>query len=216
MNFGQPGFLFTLLLLPLAALLLLRAHRLRGAALERLGDRALVRRLTGSINTTGRRWRAGLQLFAMTMILISLAGPQWGQEVREIEQEGLQVIVALDVSQSMLAGDIKPNRLERAKLEIADLMDRLDGDEIGLVPFSGASFLMVPLTSDYQTARSYLGSADPGIISRPGTVMGEAIRTALLGFDPDAESQKVLVIMTDGEDRETDPLAAAQVALRST
>ncbi len=144
--------------------------------------------------------------------MIALARPQWGSEVREIEQEGLQVIVALDVSQSMLAEDVKPTRLDRAKLEIRDLTERLDGDEIGLVLFSGASFVQVPLTSDYLTALNYLDSADPSVISRPGTVIGEAIRTAMSGFDDELNNQKVLIVMTDGEDRETDPLAVAQEA----
>jgi Ca-activated chloride channel family protein len=121
-------------------------------------------------------------------------------------------MVALDVSQSMLAQDIKPTRLDRAKLEIADLTERLDGDEIGLVLFSGASFVQVPLTSDYQTALNYMDNAGPNSISRPGTVIGDAIRTAMMAFDSELSSQKVLIIMTDGEDRETDPLVAAQEA----
>ena len=146
------------------------------------------------------------------MVMIALARPQWGSEVREIEQEGLQVMVALDVSQSMLAEDIKPSRLDRAKLEIADLTERLDGDEIGLVLFSGASFVQVPLTSDYLTALNYLDSANPGVISRPGTVIGDAIKTAMSGFDQELNNQKVLIVMTDGEDHETDPLAMAQEA----
>ena len=121
-------------------------------------------------------------------------------------------MIALDISQSMMAQDIRPNRLERAKLEIADLMQRLDGDEVGFVLFSGASFIQVPLTSDYMTALNYLDNAGPQSISRPGTVIGDAIRTAMTGFDSVLNSQKVLIVMTDGEDRETDPLAAAQEA----
>jgi Ca-activated chloride channel family protein len=132
--------------------------------------------------------------------------------VHQIDQEGLQVIVALDVSASMLAQDIKPSRLDRAKLEIAELTGRLNGDEIGLVLFSGASFLQVPLTSDYGTALNYLDSAGPGVISRPGTVIGDAIRSSMQGFDPELSSQKVLILMTDGEDHESDPLSAAQEA----
>jgi Ca-activated chloride channel family protein len=129
-----------------------------------------------------------------------------------VEQEGLQVMVALDVSESMLAEDLKPNRLEQAKLEINDLMNRLNGDEIGLVLFSGASFIQFPLTTDYGTARNYLDSVGPNSISRPGTAIGDAIRTAMTGFDPNLDSQKVLVIITDGEDHETDPIGAAQAA----
>ncbi|MCB8919413.1 MAG: VWA domain-containing protein [Ardenticatenaceae bacterium] len=212
MTFANPFYLSALLLLPAAALFLWWAGQQQQRALGRLGQPQLVARLTANVNWRGRRWRTVLWLAALALILIALARPQWGTEVQEIEQEGLQVMVALDVSQSMLAQDMKPTRLDRAKLEIGDLMDRLHGDEVGLVLFSGASFVQVPLTSDYFTARSYLDSAGPGAISRPGTVIGDAIRTALTGFDPNLASQKVLILMTDGEDRETDPLAAAQEA----
>ncbi len=213
MQFAQPQFLLLgLIVIPAAALFLLWARRQQKKALGRLGDPTLIQRLSANINWSGRRWQTLLQLTALSFLIIALARPQWGSKVREIEQEGLQVIVALDVSQSMLAEDVKPTRLERAKLEIRDLTERLDGDEIGLVLFSGASFVQVPLTSDYLTALNYLDSADPSVISRPGTVMGEAIRTAMTAFDDELNNQKVLIVMTDGEDRETDPLVAAQEA----
>jgi Ca-activated chloride channel family protein len=212
MVFAHPQFLMLLILVPLTALLIAWAGKKRNQALNRLGDDKLIHRLTATINWRGRRWQTALSLIALSLLIITLARPQWGTEVREIDQEGLQVMIALDVSQSMMAEDIKPNRLERAKLEIADLTQRLDGDEIGIALFSGASFLQVPLTSDYQTALTYLDSAGPNSISRPGTVIGDAIKTAISGFDPDLSSQKVLIIMTDGEDRETDPVSAAQEA----
>jgi Ca-activated chloride channel family protein len=213
MQFAQPQFLLLgLILIPAAALFLLWAKRQQKKALNRLGDNRLIQRLSANINWSGRRWQTLLQLTALAFLIIALARPQWGSEVREIEQEGLQVVVALDVSQSMLAEDVKPTRLDRAKLEIRDLTERLDGDEIGLVLFSGASFVQVPLTSDYLTALNYLDSADPSVISRPGTVIGEAIRTAMTAFDDELNNQKVLIVMTDGEDRETDPLTTAQEA----
>jgi Ca-activated chloride channel family protein len=213
MQFAQPQFLLLgLILIPAAALFLLWAKRQQKKALNRLGDDSLIHRLSANINWSGRRWQTLLLLSALAFLIVALARPQWGSEVREIEQEGLQVIVALDVSQSMLAEDVKPTRLDRAKLEIRDLTERLDGDEIGLVLFSGASFIQVPLTSDYLTALNYLDSANPSVISRPGTVIGEAIRTAMSGFDDELNNQKVLIVMTDGEDRETDPLAMAQEA----
>lgn len=213
MTFARPEFLFlALILLPAAAIFLAWASRNRRQALARLGESELLRRLMANINWRSRRLRSALWLLALASLLFAMARPQWGSEVREVEQEGLQVMIALDVSQSMLAADVKPNRLARAKLEISDLMNRLDGDEIGIALFSGASFVQVPLTSDYNTALSYLDSASPTVISRPGTVIGDAIRTAMRGFDPGLSSQKVLIVMTDGEDRETDPLAAAQEA----
>jgi Ca-activated chloride channel family protein len=213
MQFAQPIFLIIgLILIPVVALFLLWARRKQRKAINALGNDELIARLSASTNWRGRRMRTILRLLALTLLIIALARPQWGSEVREIEQEGLQVMVALDVSQSMLAEDIKPTRLDRAKLEIADLTERLDGDEIGLALFSGASFVQVPLTSDYLTALNYLDSANPRVISRPGTVIGDAIRTATAAFDDTLDNQKVLIIMTDGEDHETDPLSAAQEA----
>ena len=210
MTFAKPTYLLFLLFIPIFGIFIYVINKAQTDAVKRLGETRLIRLLTENINWRGRRWRTALWFVSVFLLIFSLARPQWGSEVREIEHEGLQVMVALDVSQSMLAQDIKPNRLTRAKLEIADLMHRLNGDEIGLVLFSGASFIQVPLTSDYNTALTYLDSAQPGVISRPGTVIGDAIRTAMQGFDPNLSSQKILVLLTDGEDHETNPLAAAQ------
>lgn len=212
MTFANPQYLIALLLVPAAALLLLWSGRQRQRALARLGDPALIQRLSVAVNVRGRRWQAALTLFALAMLIVAIARPQWGSEVQDVDQQGLQVMVALDVSQSMLAQDIQPSRLDRAKLEIRDLTAQLKGDEIGIVPFSGAAFVQVPLTSDYTTALNYLRDAGPSLISRPGTVIGDAIRTAAAAFDPKLASQKVLVVMTDGEDVESEPLAAAKEA----
>ena len=212
MTFAHPGFLIALLLVPVAAMFLLWAGKQRERALARLGEASLIQRLSAAVNWRGRRWQAGLTLFALAMLIIAIARPQWGTKVQAIDQEGLQMMVALDVSQSMLAQDLQPSRLDRAKLEIRDLTAQLKGDEIGIVPFSGAAFVQVPLTSDYTTALTYLRDAGPHLISRPGTVIGDAIRTAADAFDAKLASQKVLVVMTDGEDVESDPLAAAQEA----
>ena len=121
-------------------------------------------------------------------------------------------MIALDVSRSMLANDLKPTRLDRAKLEISDLISRLDGDEVGLVLFSGASFIQFPLTSDHSTALTYLNHAGPNSITRQGTAIAEAIETALTGFSREREIQGVIVIMTDGENHEGDPVALARQA----
>ena len=212
MTFAKPQFLLLLTLIPILWLFITWVRKRNMHLIAILGNPVLLQRLSVGVNYRNRVWKDLFKLTALAMMIFSLARPQWGREVREIDQEGLQVIVALDVSQSMLVEDVKPNRLERAKLEIADLMTQLEGDEIGIVLFSGASFLQVPLTSDYLTALNYIDHADPGVISRPGTVIGDAIRTAQGGFDPSLSNQKVLIVMTDGEDHETDPLSAAQEA----
>lgn len=212
MSFGNPAVLYGLALIPIAALIhrwaALRQHKARG----RLGEASLVRELTSQVNWRGRRWKAGLWLLALTAIVLALARPQWGVEVQVVERQGVQVMVALDVSLSMLAQDLKPDRLSRAKLEIADLMNRLSGDEIGLVVFAGRSFVQFPLTFDYATAKAFLEGVQPGVITRQGTAIGDAIRTALRGFDDERPNRKVIVLMTDGEDHESNPLDAARQA----
>lgn len=213
MTFANPIFLYSLIvLLPALLLFFIWTNRRRGAALARLGNPALVQRLSATVNWPGRRWRNILWFVTLVMLLVALARPQWGVETHEVKQQGIEVMVALDVSKSMLAQDIKPDRLSRAKLEIADLMNRLGGDEIGLVLFSGASFIQFPLTSDYATARTFLDNARPEVISKAGTAIGEAIRTAMAGFDSNRPSQKVILLITDGEDHAVDTLAVAQEA----
>jgi Ca-activated chloride channel family protein len=207
MSFAKPQILWALALLPLILIFMLWANNRRRSAMAKLGDGLLVEKLSATVNWRGRRLKRRLALITFAFLIIALARPQWGNRIQVVEQEGVQLMVALDVSKSMLAEDLKPNRLARAKLEISDLMNRLEGDELGLVLFSGASFIQFPLTSDYDTARAFLAGARPELISRPGTAIGDAIETALTGFDlePRRSSQRVIIIMTDGEDHAGDP-----------
>ncbi len=210
-HFAQPTYLY---LMPVVvgglALLLWWSERRRRAALARLGNPVLISRLSAEVNTRGRQWQRLLWLVAAALLMVAMARPQWGEAVEKVERQGLQLVVALDVSTSMLGDDIKPSRLERARLEIADLMQRLQGDEVALVLFSGASFVQFPLTSDYATARKFLDGAKPGAISKPGTNVGDALRTALTAFDSESDSQKVLLLITDGEAHDADTLRVAQ------
>ena len=215
LSFGQPLSLYLLAALPLAAGLTVWAARRRQADLRRIGSAHLVEQLHSTINLGGRRARTVLWFASLTLVVVAMARPQWGTEFATVEQRGVQLMVALDISASMLAEDAKPNRLARAKLEVVDLMSRLQGDDVGLVLFSGAAFIQFPLTFDYGTARTFLDNAHPGMISRQGTVIAEAIDAAVRGFDEQRLSQKVLVVLTDGEDHEGDPVAAAKRAADS-
>ncbi|MFQ5612140.1 MAG: VWA domain-containing protein [Anaerolineae bacterium] len=212
MNFAEPLYLYCFGPLLLFGLFLLVVNRRKTAALARLGDPELLARLSAAVNGSGRRWRTWLWFTALTLLIVALARPRWGSRVDYVERQGVEIMVALDVSESMLAEDLKPNRLARAKLEITELMDRLEGNEIGLVLFSGAAFVQFPLTSDFATARTFLEAAYPGIISRPGTAIGEAIQIALTGFNQERASQKVIILLTDGENHEGDALQAARQA----
>jgi Ca-activated chloride channel family protein len=212
MTFAQPYFLYCFGPLLLLAVLLYIWARRKQAALARVGAPELVARLSATINHTGRRWQTALWLAAVALLILAMARPRWGSQVEYVERRGVEIMVVLDISESMLAEDIAPNRLARAKLEISELMERLEGNEIGLVLFSGAAFVQFPLTSDFATARSFLDAAYPGLISRPGTVIGEAIRIAMTGFNEERAAQKVIILLTDGENHEGETLTAAQEA----
>ncbi len=214
MTFGEPDALYLLFALPIMALVAFRASRKRRAAVERLGDPGLIERLSRSVSRRGRRIAYILWFAALAIAILALARPQWGSAVQPVEQRGVQMMVALDVSSSMLTLDVKPDRLTRAKLEIADLLGRLKGDEVGLVVFSGSSFVQFPPTFDYSTARTFVDNADPGSISRGGTDLGAAIKTAASAFDEKRLGQKVILVMTDGESHEGDPVDAAEEAAK--
>ena len=212
MTFGAPQYLYALIALPALVAFVWWAFSRRDASVRRIGDPALIERLSASVNRGMRRRRLILWFLGIALIIVALARPQWGSDVQIVEHRGVQVMVALDISRSMLAQDLKPTRLDRAKLEISDMMSRLTGDEVGIVLFSGASFIQFPLTFDYATARTYLRNASPDAITRQGTVIAKAIETAMTGFNEERVSQKIIVIMTDGENHEGDPVAAAQQA----
>ena len=213
MTFAHVVYLYIgALLLLFAALFLVWALRRRRQLLATLGDAALIDQLSSSVDWQGRRRKALLWWLAMALLVIALARPQWGEEVRTLEREGIQIMLVLDVSQSMLATDLKPDRLSRAKLVITELISRLSGDDIGLVLFSGAAFIQFPLTSDYNTARAFLDEARPGVISRPGTNLGAAIETALTGFNTNSRGQRVIVLMTDGEGHDESALEIVRSA----
>ena len=214
MTFGSPQFLVLLAAVPFAAGLVVWAFFARRRALAQFGDPALVRRLVDSANSSGRLARSILSILALGLIVVAVARPQWGETEQVVERHGVQLMVALDISRSMLAEDVRPNRLARAKLEAADLLERLHGDEVGLVLFSGAAFIQSPLTFDYPTARTFLDNADTDMIPRQGTVLDKAIKLSMEGLDNDRAGHKAIVLISDGEDdrQESDYVRAANRA----
>ncbi len=212
MKFAEPVYFFCLIPLALMGVLLFLLSKRHKTILSRLGTSDLIAKLSATVNWRGRRWQMRLWFVVLFFLIIALVRPQWGSQVEYIERRGVEIMVVLDISESMLAEDFKPNRLARAKLEISELMDQLGGNEMGLVLFSGAAFVQFPLTSDYATARTFLDAAYPGLISRPGTAIAEAIRIAITGFNQERATQKVIILLTDGENHEGDVFAAAQEA----
>jgi Ca-activated chloride channel family protein len=162
-----------------------------------------VEKLTASVSPAARRAKAALTLGAATLALLALARPQFGSRVETVRSVGQDIVVAVDLSQSMMAEDVAPNRLERARLAILRLMGQLDGDRIGLVAFAGDAFVQSPLTVDYSAAALFLGAMDPSMMPVQGTDLGAALRVSLDALEGARES-RVLVVITDGEDHEGD------------
>jgi Ca-activated chloride channel family protein len=212
MLFGQSGFLYLLILIPCLVVFYLFVGRGQRRAIERLGNPELIAALSERVSQSKRRWKAILMLLTIAFVVIALARPQIGSRLELVEQQGVEVVVALDTSLSMMAQDVAPNRLERAKLAFVELMDRLPGARVGLVAFAGTSFVQFPLTTDFEAARLFLDAADVNTVSLPGTAIGDAIRTATRAFSEKELKYKVLILFTDGEDHNTDPIGAAKEA----
>jgi Ca-activated chloride channel family protein len=199
-------------LIPGVLPLLVYAGWRRRLAAARLGDPALVSRLSRSLNSRRRRQKSFLLLTGLTLAVIAAARPQYGAKVKVIERKGVDVIVALDVSRSMLAEDVKPSRLARAKSEISTLIEKLKGDRIGLVAFAGDAFVQCPLTLDYSAARMLLDATDTYTVPEPGTALGEAISVSSSLFPRQSNRGKALVLITDGEDHLGGEIEAAREA----
>jgi len=210
--FAQYRFLWLLLLVPLFLLGYGVVRRLRLARVRRLGDRALVEALMPSYSGAKGWVRMVLFSLAFFFFVIGLARPRLGAKLSERETHGAEIVIALDVSNSMLSQDLSPNRLDRAKLAISRLVDRLQEDRIGLVVFAGDAFVQLPITADYVSAKMFLNSVDTGSVPIQGTAIGEAVYTAIRSFSAQSEKSRAIIVITDGENHEDDPVAAAKEA----
>ena len=210
--FGDWEFLYLLLLVPVFLIGYGVLRALRGRRVKQLGDPALVEQLMPSRSRSKGWVRMVLFCLAFAFFVIGLARPRTGARLAERKTRGAEIIVALDVSNSMLARDYSPNRLERAKLSIARLTDRLQDDRIGLVIFAGTSFVQLPVTTDYVSAKMFLNSIDTGSIPVQGTAIGDAIRLSIKSFSAQSEKSRVIIVISDGENHEDDAVAAAKQA----
>lgn len=210
--FAHSQYLLLLLLIPfffLGMALWMGARRRR---LRKLGDEALVNELMPSWSRSKRWVRAVLYSLAFFFFVIGLSRPQIGAKLKEYKVKGAEIMVVLDVSNSMLAQDYSPNRLERAKLAISRITDRLQGDRIGLIIFAGSSFVQLPITSDYVSAKLFLSNISTESIPIQGTAIGDAINTAVKSFSAQSENSRAIIVITDGENHEDDAVAAATQA----
>lgn len=212
MRFGEAHWLLLLWVVPVLAFLLIWAFRRRDRDLARWCQPGLWSRMIPARNTWASYWKGGLLLLAVLFLVLTAARPQIGSRILTVKRKGIDVIVALDTSESMLAEDLKPNRITRARQEIQALIDRLRGDRIGLVAFSGDAFVQCPVTMDYAAARMFLRYMDTNLVPVPGTSIARAIEVATGAFDQKENKFKALVLITDGEDHEGKVMDAARAA----
>ena len=214
-RFAHPDFLYLLLLLPAAILLFILNEIRKKKALKRLGDMNLVSGLVPEMSGIRPLIKFGLQLFALLAGVIMLARPQFGSKIEDVKKQGVEVIIALDVSNSMLAEDIQPDRLTRAKQAISRLVDDLDNDKIGLIVFAGDAYIQIPITTDYISAKMFLSAINPNMVPKQGTAIGAAINLAEKSFSPGEGKSKAIIIITDGENHEDDPVKDAEEAAKA-
>ncbi len=214
-RFANPEFLYLLLLIPVIAALFIINNIRRKKALRKFGDSALVKRLVPWVSGSRPVVKVILQLLALAALIIALARPQYGSRLQEIKKQGVEVVIALDVSNSMLSEDIRPDRLTRAKQAIERLVDRLEDDKIGLIVFAGDAYTQIPVTTDYVSAKMFLSTIGPEMVPRQGTAIGAAINLGIGSFTPGEGRSRALIIITDGENHEDDPVSAAGSAAGS-
>jgi len=213
MNFGNPEAAFLFPALALIAVLLFLADRKRQRSLETFAARDLLPALLFARDDKKKRLRVAILFLAFAFCILALMRPQ-GSALEEVQKSrGLDIMVAIDTSKSMLAEDVKPNRLERSKAMARKLVSRLQGDRVGLIAFSGTAFLVCPLTVDYNAFLLSLDSLDANAVSRGGTSLSSAIREAGKGFKGARSKAGILLMMTDGEDHEGNPVQAAAEAI---
>ena len=210
LHFAQPVFLWALAALPFLAALIFHAEKMRRIALDRLIAARLQPRLASSVSVARRRTGFALLLLGIGLSIVALARPQWGFTWEQKRQSGRDIIIAIDTSNSMLATDLQPNRLTRAKLAAEDLLNLLEGDRVGLLAFAGSSFLQAPLTSDFGAVRETLQELDTEIIPRGGTNLADAIKAADEAFGKGESEHRALIIFSDGEELEADAVVSAR------
>ena len=180
--------------------------------LEEFGDAELMAQLMPNASRKRPHWKFSILMVVLALLIVAAARPQWGTNERTEKRNGIEAIVALDISNSMLAEDVAPNRLERAKQMMSKLMDNMVNDKVGLVVFAGDAFIQLPITCDYVSAKMFLNTINPDQIKTQGTAIGQAINTSIRCFGEQGEASRTIILITDGENHEDDAIAAAKKA----
>ncbi len=212
MKYGNLSYLYLLAVIPVLSLGYFLVFKKKMRDLNTFASIELLQKTGLSVHKKKLWLKAVFMIAGILFLILTLIEPKWGYHWEDVEKKGIDIVVAVDTSRSMLADDVKPNRLEVAKREIEDLLHVLAGDRVGLVVFAGSAFLYCPLTSDYGAFRLFLQDVNTNIIPLGGTALSEAMRKGIAAFETDSKNHKAIILITDGETHEDDPLKAAAAA----
>jgi Ca-activated chloride channel homolog len=214
-RFAHPDYFYTLLVIPVFMVLFILSRIIRYRSLRKFGDNDLIVQLMPSVSNIRPLIKFIIWMIVLTLMITALAQPQFGSKLQTSKRKGAEIIIALDVSNSMMAEDIKPNRLERAKRAIAQLTERLKNDKLGLIVFAGQAYVQLPITTDYTSAKLFLNAISTASVPTQGTAIGAAINMAVRSFSPNFAGSKAIIVITDGENHEDDAVGAAKAAQES-
>lgn len=213
-RFEDPAYLYLLLLLPILFLFYLYSNHRRRAAIRRFGDPDLMAQLMPDVSKYRPDVKFWLVFAALGLFVVLLARPQFGSKVENVKRRGIEVVIALDISNSMLCRDVQPSRLDKAKMLVSRLVDQMENDKVGMIVFAGDAFTQLPITSDYISAKMFLESINPSMITKQGTAIGAAIELAYNSFTSQKNVGKEIIVITDGENHEEGAEEAARAAAK--
>ena len=211
-RFADPGYLFFLLVIPAMTLIFVVYRLQKRRNINEFGNPDLLKPLMPNVSDSRPVVKFVLQMIALALLIVVLARPQFGTKTEDVKRQGIEVMVALDISNSMMAEDIAPNRLEKSKRILSQLIDNMDNDKVGLVVFAGEAFTQLPITVDHVSAKMFLNSITPKLIARQGTAIGSAIELTIRSFHQKSTASKAIILITDGENHEDNAIEAAKLA----
>ena len=213
-RFENPLYLYFLIAIPLLALLFYYSEYRRRKRIKKYGDPALLKELMIDVSWLRPQIKIWLALLALASLIIAAARPQFGTKIDTTERNGIEAIIAMDVSNSMLANDVRPSRLEKSKMLVSNMVDEMTNDKVGLVVYAGQAFVQLPITNDYVSAKMFLEGIDPSMINMQGTDIAAAIDLAAKSFTQRTDVSRAIFLITDGEDNEGGAVDAAKAAAK--
>lgn len=211
-RFAQPEYLYLLLIVPLLVMLFIWNTIRRKRKLQSFGDPELLAQYMPNVSMVRPQFKFYIQILALVLLIVALARPQFGVKEQTVKRQGMEVMVALDVSNSMLAQDVAPSRLGRSKQLLSKIIDDMREDKVGLVVFAGDAYTQLPITCDYVSAKMFLSSISPSLVARQGTAIGSAIDLSIKSFGAESTASRAIILITDGENHEDDAIGAAKLA----